>query len=207
MEFSSKLFEKLVNDIALLPGIGKRSAIRIALHLLKTPKEQSLQLAKSIVKFKEDILFCTKCHNISDVPVCHICTNVKRDTHLICVVEDIRDVMAFESTGLFQGVYHVLGGKISPMEGIGPSDLTIESLVKKVEAGQVKEVILALSSTIEADTTNFYIYKKLKLFSVKISCISRGVSFGNELEYTDEVTLGKSLLHRIPFETTFEGQV
>jgi recombination protein RecR len=145
--------EKLVNDIALLPGIGKRSAIRIALHLLKTPKEQSLQLAKSIVKFKEDILFCTKCHNISDVPVCHICTNVKRDTHLICVVEDIRDVMAFVSTGLFQGVYHVLGGLISPMDGIGPSDLSIDKLVDRVKEGAIKEVILAISATMEGDTT------------------------------------------------------
>lgn len=207
MEFSSKLFEKLVNEIALLPGIGKRSAVRIALHLLKMPKEQSLQLAQSIIKFKEDILHCKTCHNISDVPICSICVNPKRDHELICVVEDIRDVMAFESTGLFNGVYHVLGGKISPMEGVGPSDLTIESLISKVENHQVKEVILALSSTMEADTTNFYIYKKIKPFEVKVSCISRGVSFGNDLEYTDEITLGKSLIYRIPFETTFEGQL
>lgn len=207
MDFSSKLFEKLVNEIALLPGIGKRSAVRIALHLLKTPKEQSMQLANSIIKFKEDILSCKKCHNISDSPICHICSNPKRDHGLICVVEDIRDVMAFESTGLFNGVYHVLGGKISPMEGIGPSDLTINDLVERVEKESVYEVILALSSTIEADTTNFYIYKKLHPLMVKISCISRGVSFGNELEYTDEVTLGKSLLYRIPFENTFESKV
>lgn len=207
MDFSSKLFEKLVNEIALLPGIGKRSAVRIALHLLKTPKEQSLQLANSIIKFKEDILSCKKCHNISDSPICHICSNPKRDHGLVCVVEDIRDVMAFESTGLFNGIYHVLGGKISPMEGIGPSDLTINDLVERVEKESVYEVILALSSTIEADTTNFYIYKKLHPLMVKITCISRGVSFGNELEYTDEVTLGKSLLYRIPFENTFESKV
>jgi recombination protein RecR len=205
MDFSSKLFEKLVNDIALLPGIGKRSAVRMALHIFKMPKEQSFQLANSIINFKEHVLYCQKCHNISDVPTCHICSNPKRNHATVCVVEDIRDVMAFESTGLYQGLYHVLGGKISPIDGIGPSDLTIEALVKKVAAGEVNEVIFALSSTIEADTTNFYIYKKIKDFSVKITCISRGISFGNELEYTDEVTLGKSLLYRIPFENTFDN--
>jgi len=203
MDFSSKLFEKLVNEMSMLPGIGKRSAVRMALHIFKMSKEQSFQLANSIINFKENVLYCQKCHNISDLPICHICSNNKRNHGLVCVVEDIRDVMAFESTGLYQGVYHVLGGKISPIDGVGPSDLTIDSLVKKIGEGTINEVIFALSSTIEADTTNFYIYKKIKDYSVKITCISRGISFGNELEYIDEVTLGKSLLYRIPFENIF----
>lgn len=204
MEFSSKLVQNAVNEISLLPGIGKRTALRLVLHLLKQPKEQVQLLSESILRLREDIAYCTNCHNISDLEVCEICNNPSRNHKLICVVEDIRDVMAIENTGIFKGVYHVLGGKISPMEGVGPHQLKIESLVNKVKTGQIEEIIFALSSTMEGDTTNFYIYKQLTNYEVKLSAIARGIPVGDDLEYTDEVTLGRSLLQRIPYENAIK---
>lgn len=200
MEYSSKLLERAVHEIAQLPGIGKRTALRLALHLLRRPEEQTDQLSKALVDFRSQIKFCSSCFNISDNELCEICANEKRNPELICVVEDIRDVMAIENTAQFQGLYHVLGGKISPIEGIGPHDLRIDPLIEKVSSGQVKEVILALSSTMEGDTTNFYIYKKLQGLEVKLTTIARGISVGDEIEYADEVTLGRSLINRVPFE-------
>lgn len=204
MEFSSKLIEKAVNEMAQLPGIGKRTALRLVLHLMKQPQEHTRYLSEALVKMREEIKFCSSCHNISDDAVCEICVNPKRDHTIVCVVEDIRDVMAIENTGQFKGVYHVLGGKISPMEGVGPSQLTIQSLVDKVKSGTIAEIIFALSSTMEGDTTNFYIYKQIKTFEVKTSTIARGIAVGDELEYADEVTLGRSILHRIPFESSMK---
>ena len=200
MDFSSKLLESAVNEMAQLPGIGKRTALRLVLHLLKQPKEQTGYLAEALKSFRDEIKLCKNCHNISDVELCEICTNSRRDPELICVVEDIRDVMAIENTAQFKGLYHVLGGKISPIEGIGPHNLTIENLVEKVGQGGIKEIILALSSTMEGDTTNFYIYRQLQKFDVNLTTIARGISVGDEIEYADEVTLGRSILHRVPFE-------
>ena len=205
MEFSSKLLEKAVNEMAQLPGIGKRTALRLVLHLLKQPKEQTEFLAQSLIKMRNEIKFCNSCHNISDVAICEICSNSKRQHHIICVVEDIRDVMAIENTGQFRGIYHVLGGKISPIDGVGPSQLNITTLVEKVKLGVVTEIIFALSSTMEGDTTNFYIYKQIQSCNIITSTIARGISVGDELEYADEVTLGRSILHRIPFEKAFNN--
>lgn len=205
MEMSSKLLERAVAEISQLPGIGKRTALRLALHLLKQPVEQTQQLAQALQSMREDIRFCGECHNISDVAVCEICSNPLRDKSVICVVEDVRDVMAIENTGLFKGVYHVLGGKISPIDGIGPGQLTIVPLVDKVKAGGVNELIFALSSTMEGDTTNFYIYRQVKDTGVITSAIARGIAVGDELEFADEVTLGRSILHRVPFENSMSG--
>ena len=205
MEFSSKLLENAVYEMSQLPGIGKRTALRLVLHLLKQPEERTQNLSQALLKLKEDVNFCKSCHNISDTEICEICANPKRDKSLVCVVEDIRDVMAIENTSQYQGLYHVLGGKISPMEGVGPQDLNIASLVKKVESGDVKELIFALSSTMEGDTTNFYIYKQLERFNVITSTIARGISVGDELEYADEVTLGRSILNRVPFENSIKA--
>ncbi|MBC8770342.1 recombination protein RecR [Arenibacter sp. BSSL-BM3] len=204
MEFSSKLLENAVYEMSQLPGIGKRTALRLVLHLLKQPKEQTARLAEALVNLKDNIKFCKNCHNISDVEVCEICSNPRRDESVVCVVEDIRDVMAIENTGQFQGLYHVLGGKISPMEGVGPQDLTIFSLVDKAKQGKINELIFALSSTMEGDTTNFYIYKQLDGLGIKTSTIARGIAVGDELEYADEVTLGRSILNRIPFENSLK---
>jgi recombination protein RecR len=204
MEFSSKLLERAVNEIAQLPGIGKRSALRLVLHLLRQPKEQTLFLAQALTMMREHLLECKSCHMLSDSDSCEICTNTVRDHNIICVVEDVRDVMAIENTGQFRGIYHVLGGKISPMDGIGPSQLKITTLVEKAKSGHVKELIFALSATMEGDTTNFYIYKQIKDFSIITSTIARGIAVGDELEYADEVTLGRSILQRIPFENTFK---
>jgi recombination protein RecR len=205
MEFSSKLLEAAVNEMAQLPGIGKRTALRLILHLLKQPKEQTVFLSNALTTFREEIKYCESCHTISDVALCEICSNTKRNHQLICVVEDVRDVMAIENTGQYRGIYHVLGGKISPMDGIGPSQLKINSLVEKVNSGKVEELIFALSSTMEGDTTNFYIYKQIKDSNIVTSTIARGISVGDELEYADEVTLGRSILQRIPFENTFKN--
>ncbi len=205
MEMSSKLLEKAVAEISLLPGIGKRTALRLALHLLRQPAEQTTLLAEALQKMRNDIQFCSSCHNISDTKLCDICTNNLRDASLVCVVEDVRDVMAIENTGLFRGIYHVLGGKISPMDGIGPSQLNIVTLIEKVKAGTVKELIFALSSTMEGDTTNFYIYKQVKDHGVITSAIARGIGVGDELEFADEVTLGRSILHRVPFENSLRS--
>jgi len=205
MEFSSKLIEKAVNEISQLPGIGKRTALRLVLHLLKQPKEQTGFLAQALLNMREDIKYCTNCHNISDSEICEICANKSRNHQIVCVVEDIRDVMAIENTGQFRGVYHVLGGKISPIDGVGPSQLRIGTLVEKVKAGRVNEVIFALSSTMEGDTTNFYIYKQIADAEIVISTIARGIAVGDELEYADEVTLGRSILQRVPFEKSFKN--
>jgi recombination protein RecR len=204
MEFSSKLLQNAVNEVSQLPGIGKRTALRLVLHLLKQPQEQTTHLAEALQSMRSDIKFCKNCHNISDVELCEICANPRRNEKIICVVEDIRDVMAIESTGTFRGLYHVLGGIISPIDGVGPNDLNIESLVQKVKETQVEELIFALSSTMEGDTTNFYIYKKIQEFEVKTSTIARGISVGGELEYADEVTLGRSIVNRIPFENSLK---
>jgi recombination protein RecR len=205
MEFSSKLLEKAVNEMAQLPGIGKRTALRLVLHLLKQPSEQTHFLSNALTTMRDDIKFCVSCHNISDVDVCEICNNPKRNHKIICVVEDVRDVMAIENTNQFKGIYHVLGGKISPIDGVGPNQLTISSLVTKVKSGEIEELIFALSSTMEGDTTNFYIFKQIKEYPVKTSTIARGIAVGDELEYADEVTLGRSILNRIPFENTLKN--
>lgn len=204
MELPSKLVENAVNEMSQLPGIGKRTALRLVLHLLKQPLEQTEELTTALASMRRDIQFCTTCHTISDAEICTICANAARDKSIICVVEDVRDVMAIENTNMFKGVYHVLGGKISPIEGIGPSQLKITSLVEKVKEGTVAEIIFALSSTMEGDTTNFYIYKQIKEYQIKTSTIARGIAVGDELEYADEVTLGRSLLNRIPFETSIK---
>ena len=205
MEFSSKLIEKAVNEMSQLPGIGKRTALRLVLHLLKQPKEQTGFLSQALLNMREDIKFCQNCHNISDTKICEICANTSRNHQTICVVEDIRDVMAIENTGQYRGIYHVLGGKISPIEGVGPRQLNISTLVEKVKSGKVVEIIFALSSTMEGDTTNFYIYKQIADSEIVISTIARGISVGDELEYADEITLGRSILHRVPFEKTFKS--
>lgn len=205
MEFSSKLLERAVNEMSQLPGIGKRTALRLVLHMLRQPKEQTVALAEALQTMRNDIKFCKSCHNISDVDTCDICSNPNRNNAIICVVEDVRDVMAIENTSSFKGLYHVLGGKISPMDGVGPHDLNIESLVEKVKLGKVKELIFALSSTMEGDTTNFYIYRKIQDYHVLTSTIARGISVGDELEYADEITLGRSIINRIPFEATLKS--
>ena len=205
MEFSSKLLENAVYEMSQLPGIGKRTALRLVLHLLKQPEERTRELSAAILKLREEVNFCKSCFNISDSEYCEICANPKRDDSIICVVEDIRDVMAIENTAQFHGKYHVLGGKISPMEGVGPQDLTIQPLIDKVKRGEVEELIFALSSTMEGDTTNFYIYKQLEGVNIKTSTIARGIAVGDELEYADEVTLGRSILNRVPFEHSIKA--
>jgi recombination protein RecR len=205
MEFSSKLLQNAVNEMSQLPGIGKRTALRLVLHLLRQPKEQTTLLSQALQKMRSEIKFCKSCHNISDVELCEICANPHRNEEIICVVEDIRDVMAIENTSSFRGLYHVLGGKISPMDGVGPHDLNIVSLVEKVKQGKINELIFALSSTMEGDTTNFYIYKQIQEFDIITSTIARGISVGDEIEYADEVTLGRSIINRIPFETSLKN--
>ncbi|MCB0450401.1 recombination mediator RecR [Mariniflexile maritimum] len=204
MEFSSKLLERAVNEMSQLPGIGKRTALRLVLHLLKQPKEQATALAEALQTMRNEVKFCKSCHNISDVDLCEICANPHRDDTLICVVEDIRDVMAIENTSSFKGLYHVLGGKISPMDGVGPHDLNIVSLVNKVKQGSIKELIFALSSTMEGDTTNFYIFKQIQDCDIVTSTIARGIAVGDELEYADEITLGRSIVNRVPFESSLK---
>ncbi|MBI9035391.1 MAG: recombination protein RecR [Bacteroidales bacterium] len=198
--YPSKLVEDVVNHLSRLPGIGKRTALRLAIHLLKQDKQIVEKLGSSLIKMANEIKHCKICFNISDNDTCDICSNTKRDKGLVCIVEDIRDVMAIENTGQYNGIYHVLGGLISPMEGVGPTDLTIEPLVERISKGEVHELIMALATTIEGDTTNFYIYRRTKEFDVKISTLARGVAIGDELEYTDEITLGRSILNRMPYE-------
>lgn len=205
MDFSSKLLENAVNEMSQFPGIGKRTALRLVLHLLKQPKEHTQKLSQSLQLMRDEIIFCKNCNNISDRDVCEICSNPNRNGEIICVVEDIRDVMAIENTGRYRGHYHVLGGKISPMDGIGPGDLNIISLVERVKSGNVKELIFALSSTLEGDTTNFFIFKQLETYTINITTIARGISVGDELEYTDEVTLGRSIVNRVPFESSLKS--
>lgn len=200
-QYPSRLLEQAVQQFATLPGIGRKTALRLVLHLLRQDDETVELFTKSIDKMKHEVRFCHTCHNISDTDTCPICADTRRDATTVCVVENIQDVMAVENTQQYNGLYHVLGGLISPMDGIGPSDLEIDSLVSRVAQGNINEVILALSSTMEGDTTNFYIFRKLAPFAdVRISIIARGIAVGNELEYTDEVTLGRSILNRTPFE-------
>lgn len=201
-QYPSVLLEKAVSEFAKLPGVGRKTAMRLVLHLLRQDVAAVEAFGNAIITLKREVKYCKVCHNISDTDVCRICSNPQRDASVVCVVENIRDVMAVEGTQQFRGLYHVLGGVISPMDGIGPSDLQIDSLVERVQAGSVKEVILALSTTMEGDTTNFYIYRKLEKFGVKLSVIARGISVGDELEYADEVTLGRSIVNRTPFNGT-----
>ena len=202
-QYPSQLLEKAVSEFSRLPGIGRKTALRLVLHLLRQDTEDVERFTEAIQQMKYEVKYCQKCHNISDSDLCPICADPRRDSSIVCVVENIQDVMAIENTMQYKGLYHVLGGVISPMDGMGPSDIEIDSLVSRVAEGNVKEVILALSPTMEGDTTNFYIYRKLAPYGdVKISIIARGVSVGNELEYTDEITLGRSILNR----TLFEGK-
>lgn len=198
--YSSVLLKNVVGEFTRLPGIGQKTALRLALHLLKQSPEIAAALGESILKLRSDIKYCTICNNISDHEICDICVNPKRDHSTLCIVEDIRDMLAIENTGQFKGVYHILGGIISPVEGIGPSDLSIAPIVEKVGSGEFKEVIMALPATVEGDTTNFYLFKMLKQFDVNISIIARGIPVGDELDYTDEITLGRSILMRQPYQ-------
>ena len=199
-QYPSQLLERAVAEFAKLPGIGRKTALRLVLHLLRQETDEVEHFAQAVTEMKHQIKYCRVCHNISDSDVCPVCCNLQRDASTICVVENVRDVMAIENTAQFNGLYHVLGGIISPMDGIGPSDLELDSLVARVSEGGVKEVILALSPTMEGDTTNFYIFRKLAGYDVKLSVIARGISVGDELEYADEVTLGRSILNRTPFK-------
>jgi len=205
-KYPSKLLEEAVEEFSDLPGIGRRTALRLVLHLLKQEKENVLRFGNAILQLKENIKKCKICNNVSDAEVCGICSNPNRDRTIICVVENLRDVMAIENTARFNGLYHVLDGLISPMDGIGPNDLEIDSLIKKAEEGKTKEIILALSTTMEGDTTNFYIYRKLEPLKLRISTLARGVSIGDELEYADEITLGRSITSRTLFDGTMNNK-
>ncbi|GIV34839.1 MAG: recombination protein RecR [Chitinophagales bacterium] len=201
MHFSSKLIEEAINEFSRLPGIGKKTALRLVLHLLRQPPEQVSHFARTIQRMREEIRYCKQCHNVADAEICNICANPSRDHGLICVVENLRDVMALENTNHYNGVYHVLGGVISPMDGVGPEDLQVASLIKRVESHTVREVIMAISPTLEGDTTIFYLSRKLAPYQVRITAISRGISVGGELEYTDELTLARALMNRQPYES------
>ena len=204
MEIPSAYLQEAVDQFASLPGVGRKTALRLALFLLKQSDEEVKQFGQAFINLKEQVQFCTNCHNISDEPLCSICRNPKRDHEVICVVEDLRDILAIENTQQFQGTYHVLGGNISPLDGVGPSDLNIESLIKRANEQSVKEIILALSTTMEGDTTNFYLYKKLSTLPIKVTILARGVAIGDELEYIDEITLGRSLVNRQPYESSLK---
>lgn len=199
MDYPSKVLAKAVEEISGLPGIGKKSALRLALHLLRQPESQAIALGNALQKLVTGIQYCRECHNFSDLELCDICSSPKRNGETLCIVEDVRDVMAIENTGKYQGKYLVLGGKISPMEGVGPIQLNISSIEKKLNSGEVKELIFALSATMEGDTTAYYIYKKFKTFEVNFSTIARGISVGDELEYADEISLGRSIQNRLPY--------
>ena len=202
--YSSALLENAVNEFAKLPGIGRKTALRLVLHLLRQEEFSVENFGNAIIKLRKEIKYCHVCHNISDSDTCSLCSDPNRDDSIICVVENIKEVKVIENTHQFKGRYHVLGGVISPMDGIGPSDLEIDSLVKRVSEGGIQEIILALSATMEGDTTNFYIFRKLAPYNIKISILARGVSVGDELEYTDEITLGRSIINRMPFNETFK---
>ncbi len=206
-EFASRLLENAVSEFAQLPGIGRKTALRLVLYLLKQNEDVATRFGESIIKLRKEIRYCRVCHNISETEICPICANSSRDRSTVCVVENVKDVMSIENTGQHRGLYHVLGGLISPMDGIGPQDIEIDSLAERVKSGEVKEVILALSATMEGDTTNFYIYRKLAPYpDVKITILARGVSVGNEIEYTDELTLGRSILNRTLFSDSFSKE-
>ncbi|MEO8886162.1 MAG: recombination mediator RecR [Mucilaginibacter sp.] len=202
MNFSSKLLENAVAEFAKLPGVGQKTALRLVLHLLKQDKAEVEQFSHAVSKLRNEIQFCKTCYNISDQAVCEICASHKRDQSLVCIVEDTRDVMAIENTNQYNGVYHVLGGLISPMDGVGPADLEVDSLVERLKESEAKEIIFALSATMEGDTTIFYLDKRLKQFNLKLSTIARGIAFGGELEYVDEITLGRSITTRVPYENS-----
>lgn len=202
-EFTSQLLENAVTELSRLPGIGRKTALRLALHLLRREEQASLALGEAIIRMRKEIRYCSICHNISENNICQICSSPSRDADTVCVVENVKDVMIFESTGQYRGLYHVLGGLISPMDGISPDQLEITSLLERVKCANVKEVILALSATMEGDTTNYYIYRRLADTGVKITQLARGVAVGNEIEYTDEITLGRSLLNRTLFSESF----
>lgn len=202
MNFSSKLLEDAVAEFAKLPGVGQKTALRLVLHLLGREKEEVARFSTAVNRLRNEIQFCGTCHNISDSAICEICSSKKRDHSLVCVVEDTRDVMAIENTNQYNGVYHVLGGLISPMDGVGPSDLQVDTLVERLKDGEVKEIIFALSATMEGDTTIFYLHKRLKQFDINISTIARGIAFGGELEYVDEITLGRSIVTRVPYQNS-----
>lgn len=202
-EFASTLLETAVTELSRLPGIGRKTALRLALHLLRQEERTGVALGEAIINMRRGVKYCTVCHNISETEVCSVCADPTRDTSTVCVVESVKDVMLFEATGQYRGLYHVLGGLISPMDGISPSDLEIASLVKRAQQGDIKEIILALSATMEGETTNFYIFRKLGNLPVKVTQLARGVAVGNEIEYTDEITLGRSLLNRTPFTDSF----
>ena len=202
MNFSSKLVENAVNQLSSLPGIGKKSALRLVLHMIKQEKQNINQFGNSFINLINNINYCSECFSISDNQKCEICSDQKRDKSTICVVEDIRVMMAVESTMQFKGIYHVLGGLISPMDGIGPSDIKVEELIQKVQNSEVKEIIFALSTTMEGDTTNFYLFRRLKNLNITISSIARGISIGDELEYADEITLGTAISSRLPYENS-----
>lgn len=204
MNYSSRYLEKAVEEIGSLPGIGRKSALRLALHLLKKEKGQVQSLSNSLLELKEKVKYCKSCGNLSDKETCEICTNPRRDASLVCVIEDIRDVMAIENTGQYKGHFHVLGGVISPMEGIGPSELNIQTLIDKAKIGTVKEIIFGLGTTMEGETTTFYLYKKLAEFDVLLSSIARGIAMGDQLEYADELTLARSIARRVPYESSFQ---
>jgi recombination protein RecR len=202
MNFSSRLLENAVNEFSKLPGVGQKTALRLVLHLLNQPLQDVERFSDALSRLKNEIRFCEVCKNISDSTTCEICLSKKRDKTLVCLVEDTRDVMAIENTNQYHGVYHVLGGLISPMDGVGPSDLNIDAIVERVRQGDIKEVILALSATMEGDTTIFYLHKRLKDFPVKFTTIARGIAFGGEIEYVDEITLGRSIVTRVPYESS-----
>lgn len=202
-KYPSVLLESAVNEFAKLPGVGRKTALRLVLHMLRQDNKTVENFSSAILTLKNEVKYCQSCYNISDADICPICANPARDKSTVCVVENIKEVMAIENTSQFKGLYHVLGGIISPIDGIGPGDLQIESLVKRVSKGHIKEIILALSTTMEGDTTNFYIYKKLAPYNIKISMIARGISIGDEIEYADEVTLGRSIINRTLFNESF----
>ena len=203
-QYSSSLLENAVNEFAKLPGIGRKTALRLVLHLLKQTEPEVEAFGNAFIQLRKEIIYCKVCHNISDTEVCRICSNPSRDHETVCVVENIKDVMSVENTQQFRGLYHVLGGIISPMDGIGPKDLEIESLIQRVSDEHVKEIILALSTTMEGDTTNFYIFRKLAPLNIKVTTIARGVAIGDELEYADEVTLGRSIINRTPYQANYQ---
>lgn len=203
MNYSSRYLEKAVEEIGNLPGIGKKTALRLALHLLKKEKQEVQALSSSLLELKEKVIYCESCGNLSDKKTCEICSSPHRDKTLVCVIEDIRDVMAIENTGQYKGIYHVLGGVISPMEGIGPSELNIDQLLVKAKDGLINEIIFGLGTTMEGETTTFYLYKKLACFDVQLSSIARGIAMGDQLEYADELTLARSIAQRVPYESSF----
>lgn len=207
MDLSSKLLNEAVDQLSSLPGIGRRTALRLALHLVKNSEDEINAFTSAFTNLKKHLKNCSSCYNISDTEICEICSNPNRDHNTICVVEDIRDVMAIENTMQYKGIYHVLGGVISPIDGVGPNDLETNSLIEKAQNGEIKEIILALSTTMEGDTTNFYLYRKLANCDVSLSTLSRGVAIGDEIQYADEVTLGRSIVNRMPYESSISAGV